>query len=74
MVGVPEVIDYDDRARRRKHEFEVGALGRVGCDDSVNVQDIEVVIERKDDGAWRVTQEHVLSEDAYAFDPRRNDA
>lgn len=45
-----------------------------GSDGSINVQGIEVVIEREDDGVWRVTQERVLSEDEYAFDPRRNDA
>ena len=42
-----------------------------GTDGTVNDHGLEILIQQESDGAWRVTQERVLSVDETDFDRRR---
>lgn len=42
-----------------------------GADDSVNVSGIEFIIQKEDDGQWRVAQERILPDDELDSDKRR---
>ena len=42
-----------------------------GVDGTVNTSGIEFIIQKEDDGAWRVSQERVLPEDELENDIRR---
>ena len=42
-----------------------------GSDGSVNTSGIEFIIQKEDDGQWRVSQERVLPEDELESDKRR---
>lgn len=42
-----------------------------GSDDSVNSNGIEFIIQKEEDGQWRVSQERILPEDELASDRQR---
>ncbi len=41
-----------------------------GTDGSLNVNGVEIVIRKEEDGKWRVTQERILASDEMEFDRR----
>lgn len=41
-----------------------------GTDGTVNVNPIEVLLEKESDGKWRVVQERIITSEEYDFEPR----
>jgi len=60
--GLMLIVDTDTRIMFKTYETVTGA------DNEVNAQGIEVLIEKEEDGVWRLTQERVLSEEESAHD------
>lgn len=60
--GLKLIVDTDTRIMFKTYETVTGA------DNEVNAQGIEVLIEKEEDGVWRLTQERVLSAQESAHD------
>lgn len=60
--GLKIIVDTDSRIMFKTWETVVGV------DGETNAQGIEALIEKEDDGVWRLTQERVLSGEESAHD------
>jgi len=60
--GLKLIVDTDIRIMFKTYETVIGA------DDEIIAQGIEALIEKEQDGVWRLTQERVLSAQESAHD------
>ncbi|MFW2371569.1 MAG: hypothetical protein ACN4GM_00455 [Gammaproteobacteria bacterium] len=60
--GLKLIVDSDTRIMFKTYETVTGT------NNETNAQGIEVLIEKEQDGVWRLTQERVLSEQESAHD------
>ena len=74
-AGMLKRVSYDGCKGMTPGRVMFKTLETVEANDgTMNLNPLEVLIEKEPDGPWRVVQERIISREEYDFDPRSQDS